>query len=135
MCMSDDKFDKILSMISIFMSMAILVLAGIAVCFAGGCRSIVGEHTGSSVIVGNHLMLPEVSSVSDTYSFRLLRTLKGMWVWTGKDYRIELEYTNAYTNKYLGMIETRDFMSMKATLIPMADPITNDVPTAVEVRQ
>lgn len=137
MCMTnnDDKIDKVLMAISIFMSGVVLVCATLAVLLTQGCRSIVGEHTGSSIIAGEHLMLPEVSSVSDTYSFRVLRTLKGMWVWTGKDYKIELEYTNSYTNKYLGMIETRDSMSMKATLIPLADPSTNAVPVAEVVVQ
>lgn len=85
-----------------------------AVVFAG-C---VSEYTGSRTIVGEQMALPELSDSSDSVSLRVYESVKGAKVWTAKDCNVKIAYTNAYTNTYFGIIESRDFMTLSVKIEP-----------------
>ena len=80
-----------------------------------GCTS---EYTGSRTIVGEQDALPELSDSSDSVSLRVYESVKGAKVWTAKDCNVTIAYTNAYTNSYFGVVETRDHMTLKVKIEP-----------------
>lgn len=90
------------------------MLAALAL-LAAGC---VSEYTGSSTIVGEQLVLPEVSDSSDNVSLRVYENIKGARVWTAKDSSVSIAYTNSYTNTYFGIVDTKDTMILNVTITP-----------------
>lgn len=93
------------------MSVAILAAALLA-----GCTS--PEYTGSRTIVGEQTALPELSDSSDSVSLRVYESVKGAKVWTAKDCNVRIAYTNAYTNTYFGILESRDYMTLTVEIEP-----------------
>lgn len=81
-----------------------------------GCTST--EYTGSRTIVGEQTALPELSDSSDSVSLRVYESVKGAKVWTAKDCNVEIAYTNAYTNTYFGIVESRDYMTLTVKIEP-----------------
>ena len=94
--------------------LAIITLAA-ALC---GC---VSEYTGSSIVVGEQLALPEVSDASDDLTVRVYETIKGAKIYTRKDNAVTVEYTNAYTNTYFGIVKSEDSMTLKVVVEPTED--------------
>ena len=80
-----------------------------------GC---VNPNTGTSTIIGEQLALPEISDATDNISVRVYESIKGARVWTAKDSVVSVEYANAYTNCYFGIVETRDTMKLKVKVEP-----------------
>ena len=92
-----------------------LLIATIALLLLVGCTS---SYTGSRTIVGEQFALPELSDSSDSVSLRVYESVKGAKVWTAKDCNVEIVYTNAYTNTYFGIVEMRDYMTLKVRIEP-----------------
>ena len=80
-----------------------------------GCAN---PNTGSRTVVGEQTALPEFSDSADTVSLRVYESVKGAKVWTAKDCNVVIAYTNAYTNTYFGIIESRDYMTLSVTIEP-----------------
>ena len=83
----------------------------------GGC---VNPNTGSSTIVGEQMILPEITDSSDNIAVRVWEDIKGARVWTAKDSRVTISYSNCYTNSYLGCVTTRDAMSLAVEIEPLS---------------
>ncbi len=81
-----------------------------------GC---VTEYTGSRTVVGEQTVLPEISDASDSLAVRVYESVKGANVWTAKDCRVTINYSNAYTNTYFGIMETQDAMHLDVTIEPL----------------
>lgn len=80
-----------------------------------GCTS---EYTGSRTIVGEQKALPELSDSSDSVSLRVYEDVKGAKVWTAKDCNVTIDYTNAYTNVYCGVLDFRNYMTLHVKIEP-----------------
>lgn len=76
------------------------------------------EYTGSRTVVGEQTALPELSDSSDSVSLRVYESVKGAKVWTAKDCNVTIAYTNACTNTYFGILESRDFMTLSVEIEP-----------------
>lgn len=87
----------------------------LAAVLLAGCTS---EYTGSRTVVGEQTALPELSDSSDSVSVRVYESVKGAKVWTAKDCNVTIVYTNAYTNSYFGVIESRDYMTLNVKIEP-----------------
>ena len=92
---------------------AIVALLALSNC---GCTS--GEYTGSRTIVGEQDALPELSDSSDSVSLKVYETVKGAKVWTAKDCNVTIDYTNAYTNIYFGVLDFRNYMTLHVKIEP-----------------
>lgn len=92
-----------------------VLVAILAVAILAGCAS---ENTGSRTIVGEQMALPELSDSADSVSLRIYESVKGAKVWTAKDCNVSINYTNAYTNTYFGILESRDYMTLKVKIEP-----------------
>lgn len=88
-------------------------------CAAMGLSGCISENTGSTTVVGAQTALPEISDASGSLTIRVYETIKGARVWTAKDSKVTVEYTNAYTNNYLGVVETQDQTSLKVKVEPL----------------
>ena len=102
------------------------VCAGVTLLFAlfgalaiatalAGC---VNPNTGTCTIIGEQLALPEITDSSDSIAVRVYESIKGARVWTAKDSVVSVEYANAYTNTYFGVVEMRDSMRLKVKVEP-----------------
>ena len=102
------------------------VCAGVTLLFAlfgalaiatalAGC---VNPNTGTCTIIGEQLALPEITDSSDSIAVRVYESIKGARVWTAKDSVVSVEYANAYTNSYFGIVEMRDSMKLKVKVEP-----------------
>jgi len=89
-----------------------------AIC--GGCMS---ENTGSSTVVGEQMLLPEITDSSDNVAVRVFEDIKGARVWTAKDSKVTINYSNAYTNSYFGIVTTRDTMTLAVDIEPLATDV------------
>lgn len=87
----------------------------LAAVLLAGCTS---EYTGSRTVVGEQMALPELSDSSDSVSVRVYESVKGAKVWTAKDCNVRIAYTNAYTNTYFGILESRDYMTLTVEIEP-----------------
>lgn len=90
--------------------------AALAAALLAGCTS--PEYTGSRTVVGEQTALPELSDSSDSVSLRVYESVKGAKVWTAKDCNVRIAYTNAYTNTYFGILESRDYMTLTVEIEP-----------------
>lgn len=88
---------------------------------AGGCR-----NTGSSIIVGEHFSLPEISDSGDNVSCKLYEDTKGAKIWTRENSEVRIDYTCATTNDYVGIFHTRTSMSLGVTVTPLAAEGTSE---------
>lgn len=89
--------------------------AALAAALLAGCSS---EYAGSRTVVGEQSALPELSDSSDSVSLRVYESVKGAKVWTAKDCNVTIAYTNAYTNTYFGIVESRDYMTLNVEIEP-----------------
>lgn len=93
----------------------VLAVAILATAFLAGCAS---KNTGSRTIVGSHTTLPELSDSSDSVSLRIYDAVEGAKVWTAKDCNVRIAYTNDYTKKYFGILESRGHMMLNVKIEP-----------------
>ena len=92
-----------------------LLIVILAALLLGGCTN---PNTGSRTVVGDHMALPELSDSADSVSLRVYESVKGAKVWTAKDCNVVINYTNAYTNTYFGVVESRDSMTLSVEIEP-----------------
>ena len=95
-------------------SVALVIMLVLLIC--GGC---VNPNTGSTTIIGEHMMLPEITDSGDNISLRIYENIKGARIWTAKDCRVSVTYANCYTNSYAGIVETRDSMTLAVEVEPL----------------
>ena len=101
-----------------FIIVTLLTVLGLAslVC---GCAN---PNTGTCTVIGEQLALPEITDSSDSIAVRVYESIKGARVWTAKDSVVSVEYANAYTNTYFGIVEMRDSMKLKVKVEPCETP-------------
>lgn len=102
----------------IIITTAALVFA--LLCVANLCGGCMSENTGSSTVVGEQMALPQITDSSDSIAVNVYESIKGARVWTAKDSKVSITYTNCYTNRYFGIVETQDSMSLKVAIEPLA---------------
>ena len=109
-------FERVCAGLSaLFLASAIVAL----VACAAGC---VNPNTGTSTIVGEQVALPQITDSGDNVSIRVYESIKGARVWTAKNSEVTVEYSNAYTNTYFGIVETADSMRLKVKVAPCETP-------------
>lgn len=83
----------------------------------GGCTS---PDCGSKTIVGNHYALPKVSNDTSDTDIEVYESTEGAVVYTRKDSRVEIEYSNAYTNSVAyGLWGKVGNMALKVAIEPL----------------
>lgn len=92
----------------------------IAIALVALCCGCITEYTGSRTVVGEQMAFPEVSNLSDSITLRIYESVKGAKVWTAKDSKVTINYSNSYTNSYFGICETRDSMKLDVIIKPLA---------------
>ena len=121
------RFERaVMGLVSLFFLAAAFALLSLV----GGC---VNPNTGTCTVIGEQLALPEITDSSDSIAVRVYESIKGARVWTAKDSVVSVEYANAYTNTYFGIVEMRDSMKLKVKVEPCetgADTVGRDVPDA-----
>ena len=83
--------------------------------WTSGCRS---ADCGSRTIVGNRTVLPKLSSDASDLDVEVYESTEGAVVYTRKDSRVEIAYTNIYTNTILGVWERYGTMMLGVTIEP-----------------
>jgi len=78
-----------------------------------GCK-----NTGVSLVVGEQMLLPEISDAGDNLSVRLYEDVKGARVWSAKNSIVRAEYICATTNSYFGVVDTTGEMTLKVEVEP-----------------
>ena len=111
-----DPYERVC--VGAFILVALLTVLGLAslVC---GC---VNPNTGTCTVIGEQMALPEITDSSDSIAVRVYESIKGARVWTAKDSVVSVEYANAYTNTYFGIVEMRDSMKLKVKVEPCETP-------------
>ena len=94
-----------------------LTIVGVAalMIYASGCRS---ADCGSRTIVGNRTVLPKLSSDASDLDVEVYESTEGAVVYTRKDSRVEIAYTNIYTNTILGVWDRWGTMLLNVTIEP-----------------
>lgn len=83
--------------------------------WTSGCRS---ADCGSRTVVGNRTVLPKLSSDASDLDVEVYESTEGAVVYTRKDSRVEIAYTNIYTNKILGVWDRWGTMLLNVTIEP-----------------
>lgn len=94
---------------------ALFAVFALAAMFSG-CKS-----TGVYANVGDVSAPVEISDSSDTINIRALFSLTGAKVWSAKDSRVKIAYTNCYTNVYFGVIDRRGIQGFGVEVNPTVD--------------
>lgn len=79
----------------------------------GGCK-----QTGVSLVVGEQMLLPEITDAGDNLAIRLYEDVKGARVWSAKNSIVRTEYTCVTTNNYFGLVSTQGEMTLKVDVEP-----------------
>lgn len=123
-----DAEDRILGAAEGFAILAIVALAVAFVILCGGCR-----NTGTYAVVGELDAPVDISDGSDTINVRALFSLTGAKVWSARNSRVEMTYTNSYTNAYFGIVEKRGVQRFGVKVLPTTDEAeAEEEPTASE---
>ncbi len=97
--------------------MTLAVGVACLVCCAG---CVMGE-TGCKVVIGNHFALPKLSTPNDEVEVEIYESTEGMSFATRKNCIVQGEYSNTYTNTYLGVCSRVGQMVAKWRLEPCAE--------------
>ena len=96
---------------------AAAIAATLALALFAGCR-----NTGTYAVVGELDAPVDISDGSDTLNIRALFSLTGAKVWSARDTRVKMTYTNCYTNAYLyGMVKKRGKQDFGVQVNPTVD--------------
>lgn len=94
-----------------------LLFVALLALMLAGCR-----NTGTYAVVGELDAPVDISDGSDTLNIRALFSLTGAKVWSARDTRVKMTYTNCYTNEYLfGMVEKRGRQDFGVNVDPTVD--------------
>lgn len=88
------------------------------------CGCSVYKHGGTSLVVGEQMVLPELTEPNSECNIRVYESIKGARVWARANSRTRVEYLNTYTNDYFGIVTTRDEMRLRVEVEPS---VTNDL--------
>lgn len=123
--MNFSRFERACAgLVSLFLMTAMIALLSLA----GGC---VNPNTGTCTVIGEQMALPEITDSGDNVSIRVYESIKGARVWTAKNSVVSVEYFNAYTNSYFGIVETCDSMRLKVKV----EPCEGDEPEAAVAKE
>ena len=86
------------------------------VLLCGGCAT--SQDCGSKTIVGDYTALPRLSSDAADTDIEVYRSIQGASVYTRKDSRVVIDYTNAYTNTLFGLWDKIGAMTLRVTIEP-----------------
>ena len=96
-------------------TLAVLVGTLAAALLLGGCGS-----TGTYAIVGKVDAPIELSDSADTINIRALFSMTGAKVWSARDSRVKMTYTNVYTNSSIfGLVEDRGAQNFDVEVEPL----------------
>jgi len=99
-------------LVTVAVAAAMLVVA----LFCNGC---VNENTGSSTVVGEQMILPEITDSGDNIGVRVFEDIKGARVWTAKDSKVCIKYVNTWTNNVLGIYDSKGAMALDVEIEPL----------------
>ena len=109
-----DKVEKVLQGFALLMA---LVLFFTVVALTSGCYS---PDCGSKTVVGNHYSLPKLSSDSTDFDFEIYESTEGAVVYTRKDSRVGIIFSNVYTNSIFGVWNKIGLMTLAVEIEPLA---------------
>lgn len=95
-------------------SAAILLIVALLAILACGCR-----NAGTYAIVGDLNAPVDISDGSDTVNVRALFSLTGAKVWSARDSKVTMTYTNIYTNAYFGIVDTHGIQNFHVETEPL----------------
>lgn len=79
----------------------------------GGCK-----QTGVSLVVGEQVLLPEITDAGDNLAIRLYEDVRGARVWSARNSIVRAEYSCVTTNSYFGIVATQSAMTLDVTVEP-----------------
>ena len=109
-----DRAEKAMQGLALLMS---LVLFFTVVALTSGCCS---PDCGSKTVVGNHYSLPKISSDSTDFDFEIYESTEGAVVYTRKDSRVGITFSNVYTNCIFGIWDKAGLMTLSVEIEPLA---------------
>lgn len=127
---SQGRFERFCIGSAMMLTMVSLLFSLCSLC--GGCRT---ADCGSRTVVGSHTALPKLSSDASDLDVEVYESTEGAVVYTRKDSRVEIAYTNVYTNTLLGVWDRCGVMVLGVIIEPTeaAAPLA-DAPCANEER-
>ncbi len=109
-----DKAERAMQGLALLMA---LVLFFTVVALTSGCYS---PDCGSKTVVGNHCSLPKISSDSTDFDFEIYESTEGAVVYTRKDSRVGITFSNVYTNCIFGIWDKAGLMTLSVEIEPLA---------------
>ncbi len=109
-----DKAERAMQGLALLMA---LVLFFTVVALTSGCYS---PDCGSKTVVGNHYSLPKISSDSTDFDFEIYESTEGAVVYTRKDSRVGITFSNVYTNCIFGIWDKAGLMTLSVEIEPLA---------------
>lgn len=101
-----------------------VVIAILVVAFTGGCASY--KDGGTSLVVGEQQLLPEITSPDAECAIRIYESIKGARVWSRANHATRVEYETASTNWTFGLRTSADWMKLKVEVEPCEDEVVGD---------
>ena len=101
----------------------VLILAAAIAFLTGGCR-----NAGTYAVVGDLNAPVDISDGSDTVNVRALFSLTGAKVWSARDSKVAMTYTNVYTNAYFGIVDTQGSQGFRVEVEPLDVSGASDSP-------
>ena len=109
-----DKAERAMQGLALLMA---LVLFFTVVALTSGCYT---PDCGSKTVVGNHYSLPKISSDSTDFDFEIYESTEGAVVYTRKDSRVGITFSNVYTNCIFGIWDKAGLMTLAVEIEPLA---------------
>ena len=94
---------------------AVVLAALLTALWLYGCR-----NAGTYAVVGDIFSPVDLSDGSDTVTVRAGFSLTGAKVWSARDSKATMTYTNAYTNCYFGVVEKTGRQDFHVEVAPLA---------------
>ena len=83
------------------------------------CSGCVMGETGSLTVVGNHSALPKLSMPGNEVEVMIYESIEGASVMTRKDSRVEISYSNVFTNSIFGVWDKTGTMALGVRVDPL----------------
>lgn len=111
--MSETPVERALGGCGILGMLASLLAVANLLC---GCAT---ADCGSKTVVGNHTAYPKLSSDASDLDIEVYESTEGAMVYTRKDSRVEIAYSNIYTNSLFGIWNRHGTMVLGVTIEPV----------------
>lgn len=95
-------------------------ITAIAIALSTMLAGCMGENVGSRTIVGNHYALPKLSNESTNTEFEIYESTEGAVVYTRRDSKVTIDFSNCYTNTILGIWDKAGTMRLTVGIEPLA---------------